>query len=285
MKTIHTVTRLTPWLLLLIPLVALAEETPNAQQIMARAYQVYAGDDMVSRLTFTLRDGETEKKLGLRMAYKSYGGKKGLQSKTIMFNEFPPDKRDISFLAWIYTPEKNRKDDMWLYLPELRTVRKLTHQHKAGKHGHHDKDSEDEFSLSELQRFELQPRDPALDHHELQGTEHVDGQPVYKILSTPRDDKDAPFGKIVYDITTDHYLPVRATYYDARGAVIKRLTMEWTPVGKAWIWKRVMAVNPNNGHETILEQDDVKLNTGLSDNIFTKRFMKLGARTLMSRVK
>ncbi len=272
-------------LLLLTSALASADEDLTALQIMERAYQVHAGEDMVSRLTFIIRDGNTEKRLGLIMAYKAYEGKKGLRSKLIMFNEFPPDKRDISFLAWIYTPEKRRKDDMWLYLPELRTVRKLSHQHKPGGHGHHSKGVDDEFSLSELKRFELQPRNPALDKHELQGTERWGTQAVYRVLSTPRNMESSPYGKIVSQISTDHFLPLHITYFNHNGAIVKRQRTEWVNIENAWVWKKVSAVNPGNGHETILEQDDIKLNTGLSDNIFTKRFMKLGARTLINRVR
>ncbi|HFQ91766.1 MAG TPA: outer membrane lipoprotein-sorting protein [Chromatiales bacterium] len=285
MKSIRAPSICLFWLLLPIPAVAPAEDAPAAQQIMERAYQVYAGDDMVSRLTFTLRNGAVEKKQQLLMAYKAYGGRKGLHSKIIMFNESPPDKRNISFLAWIHAPEKNRKDDMWLYLPELRTVRKLTHQHKAGGHGQHDKDTGDDFSLSELQRFEMQPRDPGLDRHELQETENLSGQNAYKISSTPRDPDSSPYARIVHHITTDHWLPVRATYFDVSGAVVKRLTLEWQRLDDAWVWKRVTAVNPDNGRETTLEQEVIKLNTDLSDNIFTQRFMKLGVRTLLSRIR
>lgn len=282
---IQVMTRLLILHLFLTSITVAAAEEPTALQIMEKSYQVHAGDDMVSRLTFTIKDGGTEKKLGLLMAYKTYDGKKGLHSKIIMFNEFPPDKRDIGFLAWIYAPQKNRKDDMWLYLPELRTVRKLTHQHNAGGHGHHDKDTDDEFSLSELKRFELQPRNPQLDQYELQGTERVGAQTVYRILSTPKDMESSPYGKIIYQITTDHFLPVHITYFDHKGATVKRQTIEWLSVEDAWIWKKVSAINPGNGHETILEQDGIKLNTGLSDNIFTKRFLKLGARTLKNRVR
>jgi len=138
-------------LLLLAPTTESMATELTGLQIMQRAYDVYAGKDIFSRLSFTLKDrNDTEKKLGLLMAYKSYEGENGFHSKIIMFNQFPPDKKDISFLAWIYAPEQHKKDDMWLYLPELRTVRKLTHQHNANKHKHHDKDNDDEFSLSEL---------------------------------------------------------------------------------------------------------------------------------------
>ncbi len=273
-------------LLLLAPTAGSMGAELSGLQIMQRAYEVYAGKDIFSRLSFTLKDrNDTEKKLGLLMAYKSYEGENGFHSKIIMFNQFPPDKKDISFLAWIYAPEQHKKDDMWLYLPELRTVRKLTHQHNANKHKHHDKDNDDEFSLSELKRFELQPRNPLLDEHVLLGKENIETQEVYKISSTPKNPESSPYNKIFIWVTTDHFLTIRKEYIDHRGTVEKKQAISWDNIGKAWVWEKVTAVNLHNGNETTLQQSNVKLNTGLTDNIFTKRFMKLGARSLIARVK
>lgn len=40
-----------------------------------------------------------------------------------------------------------------------------------------------------------------------------------------------------------------------------------------------------NGARTLLRQYDVKVNSGLSDNLFTKRFMKRGSRALQALLR
>ncbi|MFQ5486863.1 MAG: outer membrane lipoprotein-sorting protein [Gammaproteobacteria bacterium] len=268
--------------LLLLPTVVYAA-APGADEIIRRSQTLDSGKDLFSRLTFTIetRDGE-HKKFTLLMAYKNYAGEKGVQSKVIMFNQYPPDTRDVSFMAWLYTPALQKKDDMWLYLPQLRTVRKLSHHHDPH---HHKKDNEDEFSLSELQRFELQPRDITLDRHKLAALETLDGRETYKVVSTPIDPASSRYASMVRWITSDDYLPVRIDYLDQSGRTVKRQTIAWTRIGDAWLWEEVSAVNLQTGNRTQLRQSDIKVNRGLPDNVFTKRFMKRGAGTLLAKIK
>ena len=272
---------LVPLLLALLP--GLAAAAPAAEEIVQRAQNLDGGRDLLSRLDFTIETRQGEKKqFTLLMAYKRYDGKKGLQSKLIMFNQYPPDSRDVSFMAYLYAPEQVKKDDMWLYLPQLRTVRKLSHHHDPH---HHKKDNEDEFSLSELQRFELEGRAPALDHHRLAGRETLDGHDTYKIISTPRDPGSSRYGAMVRWITSDEYLPLRIDYLDADQRPVKRQTIQWVRMDGAWLWREVRAVNLRNGNRTVLRQSDIHVNRGLPDNIFTKRFMKRGAGTLLARIR
>ncbi len=74
-------------LLLLAPTAGSMAAELTGLQIMQHAYEVYAGKDIFSRLSFTLKDrNDTEKKLGLLMAYKSYEGENGFHSKIIMMS-------------------------------------------------------------------------------------------------------------------------------------------------------------------------------------------------------
>lgn len=260
-----------------------AAAAPAAGEIVTRAYENYSGDDFVSRLSFTLEydDNKTDR-LSMLMAYKRYDGENGLDSKVIMFNEFPPDKKDIAFLAWIYRPGAGREDEMWLYLPELRQIRKLGHKHDA--HSHEDQSS-DAFSVSELNREELTPRRPGLDRHRLLGEGTVDGRPVYKIESTPREPDSSTYSELVQWISKDIFLPLRIDYYDDVGTLLKTQTIDWTRQGDAWVWEKVTAVNHVNDNRTILDQSRIQINTGLPDRLFSKRVMKRGAQSFLARVR
>ena len=255
----------------------------DADEIMTRSAIAYDSKDLFSRISFSFAQaGTAGKRITLYMAFKDYHGKHGISSKIIMFNQFPPDKKDISFLAWLYAPKTHKKDDMWLYLPALRTIRKMNHQ---DHHMQHDDKDKDAFSLSDLKRFELQKRDPQLDQHQLVGREQVGTHETFKIISTPKDPSSSPYGKTVSWITTDNYLPVQIEYFDHQGGRAKRQTIQWTAQNHAWVWKKLSAVNLKTGHHTILEQTDVKVNSGLPDRIFTKRFMKRGAGTLAAQIR
>ena len=273
-------------LLLMLPLLtttrALAAQI-GADEIMARSATAYDSKDLFSRISFTFSQrGVADKKIAVYMAFKDYHGKRGIDSKIIMFNQFPPDKKDISFLAWLYAPETHKKDDMWLYLPALRTIRKMNHQDHQMQHDDKNKDA---FSLSDLKRFELQERDPQLDRHQLAGKEQLGAHETYKIISIPKKPGSSPYGKTVHWITTNNFLPVQREYFDHQGRLIKRQTIQWTTQNHTWVWKRVTAINLESGHRTILQQTNVKANSGLADRIFSKRFMKRGAGTLVAHIR
>ncbi len=254
----------------------------TVDEIMERAMAPRGGKDMLARLDFLIEAGTERKRFVLLMAYKREGGKPGAGARLIMFNDFPPHARDVSFLARLHPPASGKKDEMWLYLPQLRSIRKLSHRHE---HGHHPEKNEDDFALSVLQRFELQPRDPGLDKHVLLEETELDGQPVYRIASTPRDARTSPYARIVFWITHDDHLPVRLDYLDAGRQVVKRQTLRWQRRGDAWVWQEVEATDLLTGHRTRLRLRDVKVNTGLSDNLFSKRFMRRGAGALQARLR
>ncbi|MCC6208732.1 MAG: outer membrane lipoprotein-sorting protein [Gammaproteobacteria bacterium] len=263
--------------------IATAEEDVAAR-IMQRVYEVYGGDDSFSRLRFSFEyDGGKTGTLGLVMAYKRYPATAGAESKVVMFNDYPPEKKDIGYLGWFYRVEQERDADQWLYLPELRQTRKLTR--KPRDYSRTEKRTEgDEFSVSELDLEELAPRAPVLDRHTLLGSETLEGRAVYTVESVPTDPDSSPYGKRIAWISKDGYLPLRVDCYDREAHLVKTLNFTWAQVDKDWVWERVIAVNRVNGNKTLLEQSDVLVNLGLPDDLFAKRVLDQGADTFARRM-
>jgi hypothetical protein len=266
--------------------VAPAAAESDAAGIMQRAFEAYGGDDAFSRLRFNFDyDGGKTAAVSLLMAYKHYPAGSATESRVIMFNDYPPDKKDIAFLGWFYRPEQGEDEDLWLYLPELRQTRKLTRKHMDHDRAEPVKRSEgDEFSVSELDQEELTPRDPRLDRHTLLGREPLDGRDAYKIESVPLDAASSSYGKFISWIGQDPPLPQRIDYYNRSLALVKTVTFSWQKVGTAWVWDRVTAFNPGNGNKTVLEQTDVRVNLGLPDELFAKRMLEQGSDTFLHRV-
>lgn len=269
---------------LLAVFTAAAAEEDVADRIMQRVYEVYGGDDAFSRLRFSFEyDGGKTGALALVMAYKRFPAAAGVESKVIMFNEFPPDKKDIAYLGWFYRAEQDRNADQWLYLPELRLTRKLTR--KPRDYSATDRRTEgDEFSVSELDMEELVPRAPGLDRHTLLGSDTLGGRAVYTVESVPLAAGSSPYGKFVSWIAKDGYLPLRVDCYNRDLNHVKTLSFEWSRIGDAWVWDRVEAVNRVNGNRTVLEQTDIHVNLGLPDDMFAKRALDQGGDSFAHRV-
>ncbi len=242
----------------------------SAAEIVNKADAVEGGDDSISRLNFTFKNpGKTERKLIYTMVWKEYAGHEHVDDKAIFFSEYPPDDKGKSFMVWVYD---NKKADQWMYLPELRMVRKVTH---SDHHGHHDQ--EDDFARSVLTQVDLVPREPDLDHHTRLKDEEVDGRSDFVIESVPKHaGDDYPYQKTRRWITQDNFLPERIDYYSPAGALFKRQTIKWQKIGTAWVWERVVGENLITNDQTVLDISDIKLNSGLQDEVFSARTMRLG---------
>jgi len=245
---------------------------PSADEIVAKAYKVDGGQDGVSRLTFTFsKPGAADKKLAYTMVWKSYGGKDNLDIKLIFFADFPPDDRGKAFLTYVY---KDRMDDQWIYLPELRMVRKMSHdpdQHRP----------DDDFAHSVLGRFDLVPRDPSADQHQLVREDTYEGHPYYVIESAPKSASEQyPYSKIVRWIAQDSFITGRIDYYRDGSAPFKSQYLHWRQIGNNWVWERVTGED-KNGSRTVLDLSDVRINLNLKDDVFSARSLRNGIESVL----
>ena len=243
----------------------------SADTIMQKSYAVYGGDDSLSRITFAFQEkGVPEKKLVYTMAWKRFTEGE-YETKIMMFREFPPDAKGVSYMGFFYTPNPSRNDEEWVYLPELRMVRKLSHT--GPKHA-----KQEEFAPSELRQYDLMPRHPEYDTQQLMGAEKIGGVDCYVIQSTPKPNAEEayPYSKVVKWISKDNFLPLRADYYNEYGKLHKQQVTKWKKIGNAWVWEEVKGGNTFTGNQTTLTVSDVKINVGLTDDSFSKRAMQLG---------
>jgi hypothetical protein len=248
---------------------------PTAAEIVKKSSEIEGGDDSISRLSFRFKKSDgTERKLVYTMAWKEYGGREGVNDKVIFFSEYPPDDRGKSFMIWMYA---HKRPDEWMYLPELRMVRKVT---PSERHSHHDQN--DDFAHSVLTEVDLAPRKPDLDEHTLLKDEVFNGHDDFVVESVPKGvSRDYPYQKTRRWITRDNFLPERIDYYDPTGLLIKRQTITWKRIGKDWVWKQVVGENLITDERTVLDITDIKLNSGLKDEVFSARTMRLGKDSIV----
>lgn len=248
---------------------------PSAAEIVKKSSEIEGGDDSIARLSFRFKKPNgMERKLVYTMVWKEYGGRGGVDDKVIFFNEYPPDDRGKSFMVWMY---ETKRPDEWMYLPELRMVRKVT---PSQHHNHHDQD--DDFAHSVLTQVDLAPREPDLDKHTLLKDDVVNGHDDFVVESVPKNvSQDYPYQKTRRWITRDNFLPERIDYYDPTGHLIKRQTIAWKRIGKDWVWKQVVGENLITDERTVLDITDIKLNSGLKDEVFSARTMRLGKDSIV----
>lgn len=253
--------------------VASAEEAPASSNALdgteiikkSRALIYQIGDQKNKVILYLIEKDGAKKKIEASRYWKNYRAKEGLDSKMLLVTDFPPDSRGISFLIWDYSQE-NKTDDLWLYLPALRMVRRISAQ-----------DQNDAFLGSDLTFGDMGQRRLDEDEHKLLREEGYLGAQTYVVESVPKE-KTSIYSKKVSWISKNNWTVLKIDYYDRSSKLLKRQTIEWQSLDNFSVWKKTEVTNVQNGHRTIFEVSDLQVNGGLEDDDFTERSLKSGIR-------
>jgi|SRR5579863_3496198 len=261
---------------LLIPLLAeglfVLKATANtASDVVSRSERVYPGMDQRSKLTFLIKDeAGTERKIVLKRFWKNYKGENGINSKMMIFYEYPPEEKGQSFMTWSYAPETGKQDDRWIFLPILRQVQKVPEKMLSGG-----------FQAIDFRPEDMAPRPVDLDDHQLIREEVIDNKPYYVVETIPKKiDSGQIYSRWITWISKDQFLKEKIEFYDLSGKRWKEQVISWKKAGTAWVWEKVMINNLQTNVHTILNITEIQVNSDLPDKFFTERTMKLGLEGL-----
>lgn len=239
------------------------EQAPLSALTILEASQksIYAVEDQTSNLTFRIIDATgKESKSTYKFYWKNYDAQFGINSKSLFVAESPMKDRGKKFLVWEY--EEEGKADQWMYLPELRQVRRV----QPGRHLHHG-EPESELAIEDVRRR----RNEIDDHHRLPDAE-IRGVPVYVIES--RHNPESQYGKINSYISKKDGTTLKIEFFSKEDNLIKTQLIEWERVDDIWVWKKSETVNAVTFRKTIVTLSHTKVNADLRDDQFSERALR-----------
>lgn len=211
------------------------------------------------RMTLINAKGEKEERKIEEWA-KDPGDKTG--AVMIVFKS-PASLKDTRFLQIV---NAGRANDKWIYLPSLRTVRRI-----AGAEG------SKSFVGTEATYDDIETRKIEQDNHVLLGEEKVNGYDCWKIESVSVDPKDTQYSKKISYIDKNTYIPIKAEMYDKKNALLKELIIEKLEQKDGyWIPVKGYLKNVQTNHITALEILKLELDKPIDDKIFTQNFLNTG---------
>ncbi len=255
--------------------VPLAQEAPlTGDDIVGKCGTKYQGEDQQSTFTVILIDKDkNEKKHVYLRIWKDFKGKDNILNKMLLFTRFPPDAKGVAFMRWAYVPSMDKNADQWVYLPELRKIRRVSIR-----------DPGDSFLGSDLTHEDITPRSVDQDTHRLLGIDdHLGAEQFYVVESIPKESNPLYSKRIEWFTKTptwDDCAKVRVDYYDRKGNLLKRQFTKWQRVNGAWLWDTLIVKNVQTQHTSVFKNTDVKINTGVPADIFTERTLRLGANSI-----
>jgi outer membrane lipoprotein-sorting protein len=177
---------------------------------------------------------------------------KGADSRMMRFLS-PAGQRGIGFLS---LPD----DVNYLYLPAFGRVRRIAshveNQNFAGT----------DFSYDDLSSFRFGDEyDPSLN----ESTETH-----YILELTPKSGISSEYSKLIMWVRLDNFYPAKIEYYNRSGDLWKVLEQDdIQQIQGYWVSMGREMSDVISGHSTIMNMTEVEVDTGLSDDIFSQRYL------------
>lgn len=259
----------------LAALVALLFELPpsvvsaselSARDIMEKNFYATKVAHLVNESTMTLTNDKGQQRVR-RMRGVSLLQPNGIDSKLMIRFLFPGDVQGTGYLQ---IQHHDGEDEMWIYLPALKKVRRLVANNKK-----------DSFVGSDFSYGDILP--PVVDtyRHTLLRSEVLDGEETYVIESVPATEqikKDYGYSKYVVWIRKNNFMEKKVEYFDVSGRPLKTQVIpevrEVDPAAHKWWAIRREVMNHQTGHSTKLVFESLDAVKPVGEDFFTPRYLE-----------
>lgn len=237
----------------------------SARQIMDKNYAATRVHDSIANATFTLtnRDGAT--RVRQTQGWTRLRANERDNMRLVRF--IAP--ADIKGTATLMLENSSADDDLWVYLPALGKVRRLSASNK--KEG---------FVGTDFSYGDIIGHRPEEWTHRLLKEEAVEGQPCDVVESVPVNDavrQNSGYSKRINWVRKDNFIAVRGELYDLNGVLFKRLSATdiraVSGSGAHTRWQPMVSVAENliSGHRTEIRFDSFKADQNVAESLFTAR--------------
>ncbi|CCQ89671.1 conserved hypothetical protein [Nitrospina gracilis 3/211] len=176
--------------------------------------------------------------------------------KVLMQFHHPADVKGMAFLIWTH---KDTFDDLWVYIPDLRRVKRISTQTKGS-----------DFMGTEFQTEDLIRTEPEKYTYEYLETKPCGELECYLVNRFPKE-KSTIYSRQVMWIDTDHFRFQQIDSYDLSGNHVKTFRFFGYRLydGKFWRWDRHELTDHRTGEVTVSDFINWRFNNGLRESRFT----------------
>ncbi|MFH1436785.1 MAG: outer membrane lipoprotein-sorting protein [Pseudomonadota bacterium] len=171
---------------------------------------------------------------------------------------------DVMGTGLLLLEKSKGNDDQYLYLPETGKARKVAGKQRSSA-----------FLSSDFLYWDL--RSHAIDDadHERLPDETVSGMNCMAVKTMPREDAEAPYGKIITWVAVSNDVPVKMEFYDGKDNLVKKLFNSRIEKKEGtWVIMESGMTTVKSGHQTKLIVQTIEFKDDISDDEFTKNALK-----------
>ena len=208
-----------------------------------------APDDLINQTIMILTNSKGKTRTH-KMISKS---KNGSQKQIIWFTE-PRDDRGIAFLK---IEHDNRDDEMRMWLPAFKKVRRISSKKKS-----------DSFMGSDLSFEDLSNRRlNSNDYKRMEDAKWL-GIDCYVLETVPKKESKSNYVRHVSWIDKNHMNILKEQSFNKKNKLEKEKYFSYETRGKYQLIKKVSVENLLKKHATEITFSDIVINSGISDKIF-----------------
>jgi len=240
----------------------------TAQEIAQSVHDRDEGDNLKSNMKMTLIDKNGKKRV---RELQTYSKNKGEDTLKLMFFLTPADVKETGFLTYDYE-DSNKDDDQWLYLPELKKVKRIASSDKSSS-----------FMGSDFTYSDMTSRNVEDYTYEIMKEPMVGGHKTWQLKVTPKTEKtieETGYTKSIMFVRQDNFVIIQALNYIKLGSKLKYMkVLGLEKIEGIWTTTKIQMITKKGKktlHKTIFDFSDIKYNQDIDESFFTTRTLERG---------
>jgi hypothetical protein len=177
------------------------------------------------------------------------------RSKAVLRFTAPPEVKGVALLI---VNHPDRASDQWMWTPAIERDRRIALQDRSTR-----------FFGTDFSFEDLEERDVDQFAYALEGEEAIDGQPCWKIASTPSETKSSQYTRSTIWIRKDNYAWARIENFTKAGLARRLNYADIRNVQGIWTAQQLEMHDLARGSRTRLTIDKLQYNLPLKDEDFT----------------
>lgn len=241
-------------------------DNPTAEDVMRAVDERYTGLSRRVEGVLSLVDRDGSKRL---RSFVEHAKKYGRDEKSASLIISPPEVRGTAFMSYEWK-DQGRDDETWLYLPQIKKVKRLATTDKSGYFLGSD------FTYADFVGLEVEDY----------VYEFVPDNANWVIMAEPRSEirraviSETGYEKIKYWVDKERLIVMKAQYWLSEGKKIKYLTVDdLKEIEGIWTVHTMEMVLTQGGkvlHGSVYQLDKIDYDIEIKDDVFTTYAMERG---------
>ncbi len=172
----------------------------------------------------------------------------------------PKDDKGVAFLK---IEHDNGNDEMRMWLPAFKKVRRISSSKKS-----------DSFMGSDLSYEDMTSRELHENSYNRLDDEIVNGNECYVLEIVPNMKANSSYSKHISWIIKDGLIGLKEESYDKRGELKKKKEFQYRKLKEYHVMERIYVEDVQKNHTTEITFTDIQVDTGIDKNLFQEKNLK-----------